>query len=365
MTNLSRYAWRPGESEHQKPTGEAMELQEIRYFLAVRRTLNFTRAAEICHVSQPALTWAIQKLEDELGGLLFCRERNNVHLTELGRMLEPHLSEMILRAGAAKDTAKRFLHLDSAQLRLGVMCTIGPLRFVNFLARFRASHPGVDITLTEAMPDRLCELLERGALDLTLMARPDGFAESLQPQLLYRERFVIACAAGHPIARRNVVRVAELDGQSWLSRIDFEYRDMLGETCAANGARLVRGFRSDREDWILTMVAAGMGICFLPEYSNTIPGVVSRPVIDPPIEREVCLLTVAGRRWSSPLSAFVQAVRQYRWPEGHVYLSRDAGEVEGAIAHEGEGSTARTSLTLSPRTFHPCKPSAPVSFAAR
>ena len=56
------------------------------------------------------------------------------------------------------------------------------------------------------------------------------------------------------------------------------------------------------------MVAAGMGICFLPEYSNTIAGVVSRPVIDPPIEREVCLLTVAGRRWSSPLSAFVEAV---------------------------------------------------------
>jgi DNA-binding transcriptional LysR family regulator len=63
------------------------------------------------------------------------------------------------------------------------------------------------------------------------------------------------------------------------------------------------------------MVAAGMGICFLPEFSNTIPGVVSRPVIDPPIEREVCLLTVSGRRWSPPLSAFVHAVRQHRWPE--------------------------------------------------
>ena len=315
MTNLSRYAWRPGESERQKPTGEVMELHEIRYFLALSRTLNFTRAAEACHVSQPALTRAIQKMEDELGGLLFSRERNNTRLTELGRMLEPHLSEMIARAEAAKDTATRFLRLDGAQLRLGVMCTIGPVRFVNFLARFRASHPGVDITLTEAVPDRLGELLQQGALDVTLMARPDGFAAPLQPQPLYRERFVIACAAGHPIARRNVVRIADLDGQPYLSRINCEYRDVLGDTCAANGARLVRCFRSEREDWILTMVAAGMGICFLPEYSNTIPGVVSRPVIDPPIEREVCLLTVAGRRWSSPLSAFVQAARQYRWPQ--------------------------------------------------
>jgi len=63
------------------------------------------------------------------------------------------------------------------------------------------------------------------------------------------------------------------------------------------------------------MVAAGMGICFLPEFSNTIPGVISRPVIEPSVEREVCLVTVAGRRWSSPVAAFVRAVRQYKWPE--------------------------------------------------
>jgi DNA-binding transcriptional LysR family regulator len=277
--------------------------------------LNFTRAAECCHVSQPALTRAIRKMEDELGGPLFTRKRNNIQLTELGRLLEPHLAEMMARAAAAKDTATRFRRLDGAQLRLGVMCTIGPVRFVNFLAGFRASHPDIDITLTEAVPDRLCELLEQGALDVSLMARPDGFAASLQPRPLYRERFVIACAASHPIAHRNVVRVAELDGQPFLARINCEYRTVLSETCAANGARLVRGFRSEQEDWMLTMVAAGMGICFLPEYSNTIPGVVSRPVIDPSIEREVCLLTVAGRRWSSPLAAFVQAVRRYRWPE--------------------------------------------------
>ena len=196
MANLSRYASRSGESELQKPTGEVMELHEIRYFLAVNRTLNFTRAAELCHVSQPALTRAIQKMEDELGGLLLSRERNNVHLTELGRMLEPHLSEMIMRAEAAKDAARRFSRLDCAPLRLGVMSTIGPMRFVSFLGRFRMAHPGVDITLTEAVPDRLCELLEQGALDVTLMARPHGFAATLQQQPLYRERFVIACAAG-------------------------------------------------------------------------------------------------------------------------------------------------------------------------
>jgi DNA-binding transcriptional LysR family regulator len=303
------------ETKHQQHGEDVVELHEIRYFLALSKTLNFTKAAEICNVSQPALTRAIQKMEDELGGLLFSRERNNTHLTELGRLLEPHLTEVLARTQAAKETATRFLRLDSAQLRLGVMCTIGPVRFVSFLGRFRVDNPGVDITLVEAVPDRLCELLMKGELDVALLARPDGFAAPLQPQPLYQERFVIACSAGHPFARQNVVRVADLDGQPYLARINCEYFDALRDVCHANGSRLVGSFRSEREDWILTMVAAGMGICFLPEYSNTIPGVISRHVVDPQVSREVALVTVAGRRWSSPLSAFVRAVRQYRWPE--------------------------------------------------
>jgi DNA-binding transcriptional LysR family regulator len=275
----------------------------------------------MCNVSQPALTRAIQKMEDELGGLLFSRERNNTHLTELGRMLVPNLSEVLTRTQAAKETAQRFLRLDSAHLKLGVMCTIGPVRFVSFLSCFRADNPGIEITLTEAVPDRLCDLLMKGELDVALIARPDGFASPLQAQPLYRERFVIACSAGHPFALKNVVSIAELDGQPYLARINCEYFDTLRDTCHANGAHMVGAFRSEREDWILTMVAAGMGVCFLPEFSNTIPGVISRPVISPAIEREVCLVTVAGRRWSSPVSAFIRAVKQYRWPQG-----RDAAD---------------------------------------
>jgi DNA-binding transcriptional LysR family regulator len=98
-----------------------MELHEIRYFLAMSQYLNFTKAAEMCNVSQPALTRAIQKMEDELGGLLFSRERSNTHLTELGRMLKPHLEEVMARTQAAKQTATRFLRLDGAHLSLRLL----------------------------------------------------------------------------------------------------------------------------------------------------------------------------------------------------------------------------------------------------
>ena len=105
-----------------------MEMQEVRYFLAMTQTLNFTKAAEACHVTQPALTRAIRKMEDELGGLLFSREPNNTHMTELGRLIEPHLTEIMKQTGEVKQTATRFLKLEGAGLTLGTMCTIAPHR---------------------------------------------------------------------------------------------------------------------------------------------------------------------------------------------------------------------------------------------
>ena len=96
--------------------GDRMELHEIRYFLALSQTLNFTRAAEACHITQPALTRAIRKMEDELGALLFSREPNNTHLTDLGRLIEPHLIEIMACAGEVKQAATRFLNLESAGL---------------------------------------------------------------------------------------------------------------------------------------------------------------------------------------------------------------------------------------------------------
>jgi DNA-binding transcriptional LysR family regulator len=292
-----------------------MELHEIKYFLALNKTRNFTRAAETCNVSQPALTRAIQKMEEELGGELFVRERNNIHLSPLGRLLEPHLHDVVNRTEAAKATATRFLRLEGGHISLGVMCTIGPLRFVSFLSRFRAEHPDIEITMIEAMSERLCQLLLKGELDVALIARPAGFEAPLQASVLYSERFVIACSGGHPFARRTLVRVPELDGQPYLVRINCEYFDMLRDTCRSHGSRLQHAFRSEREDWIQIMVAAGMGICFLPEFSATVPGVITRPVIDPAIARQIALVTLAERRWSAPLAAFVNAVQRYRWPE--------------------------------------------------
>src|ERR671929_250176 len=103
-----------------------MEMHQIRYFLAVCDELNFTRAAEKCHVAQPSLTRAVKLLEEELGGPLFHRERANTHLSELGRMVKPYLAQVYASAEQAKRQALDFTKLKKTTLKLGVMCTIQP-----------------------------------------------------------------------------------------------------------------------------------------------------------------------------------------------------------------------------------------------
>src|SRR5216110_604745 len=107
-----------------------MEMQQVRYFLAVCDELNFTRAAEKCHVAQPSLTRSIKLLEDELGGPLFHRERTRTHLSELGNSVRPFLEEVYQRAQQAKDLAAGFSALKKTPLKLGIMCTIGPTNLV-------------------------------------------------------------------------------------------------------------------------------------------------------------------------------------------------------------------------------------------
>ena len=291
-----------------------MEMHQVRYFLAVAETRNFTRAAELCNVTQPALTRAVQKLEEELGGLLLRREHHLTHLTDFGRLISPHLEQLAANAEATKSTAERFLKLENASISLGVMCTVGPVRFMSFLADFRKAHPGCEMTIVEGVPARLADLLIEGRLDVAIMAQPDAFSDRLDVLPIYKERFCVAFPTGHRLQEKNAVSISDVRGKTYLQRINCEYRDYLAEQCRERGFSVEVGFQSEREDWIQMAVAAGFGVCFLPEYSPTIPGVQTRVVVAPEVTREVSLVSIAGRRFSPAVASFTRAIRGYQWP---------------------------------------------------
>jgi DNA-binding transcriptional LysR family regulator len=290
-----------------------MDIHHVRYFLAVCETRNFTRAAERCHVTQPALSRAIQQLEDEVGGLLFRRERNLTHVTDLGNLLRPRFQQVQDELSGVRQEASRFLCLNDAHLKVGIMCTIGPRRFTGLLTDFNMRHRGIQLQIVEGVPTRLSDLLESGEIDVALMSNATGFPERFDVTPLFRERFMLAFPAGHRLGRYDAIPIAAIDGEFYLRRANCEYREYLADLCNEQGVKIIVSHTSEREDWIQNLVAGGLGICFIPEYSAVIPGLQVRPVTKPEVTREVCLVTVAGRRFSPAVSTFVGAVKSYGW----------------------------------------------------
>ena len=295
-----------------------MEMQQVRYLLALARTLNFTRAAEQSGLSQPALTRAIQLLETELGGPLFHRERQNTHLSELGSMMLPYLEEIQSQSEAAKAQAQALKALDNVTLRLGVMCTIGPRAIADMIVRYRKAHPKVELEVFEESSAHLMDRLERGDLNLALFGLPGELDDRFHGLPLYSEDFVIALPADHPLAAKSVLTGADTHDQPYVYRSNCELADLAGQHLRARGVKWRKVFSSEREEWVQGMIKAGLGIGFFPEMSVTDPALVTRPLIEPSFSRTMVLVTVRGRPHSPAVGAFVQQARLFDWPKGEL-----------------------------------------------
>ncbi|MDB5692440.1 MAG: hypothetical protein JWO81_1503 [Alphaproteobacteria bacterium] len=291
-----------------------MEMQQVRYFVTLAQVLNFTRAAELCNVSQPALTRAIQQLENELGGPLFHRERGNTHLSELGRMMEPYLATIHDQSCAAREHAKAVSTLEKATLTIGAMCTIGPQLITELIIRFRTAHPNVDLVMVDGGAPAMIEKLEKGELEIAVVGVPDELPETLHQLPIFEEPFVIVLPPNHRLVAHNLVRAAELHEEPYVSRSNCEVFAPVRKDLNSRGIFLRKVFSSTRDDWVQGMIKAGLGLGFFPEYAVTDPDLVVRPLVEPAYSRTIYLATVRGRPHSAAVGAFVQEARRYPWP---------------------------------------------------
>lgn len=292
-----------------------MEMHQVRYFLTLCETLNFTRAAEQCNVAQPSLTRAIKKLEEEFGGTLFRRERNHTHLTDLGILIKPHLERLQDASLSAQAQAEDFQSLETAPLRLGIMCTIGPARLVKFIENFQREIPNLELTIRDAPGAQLVEDMMSGELDVSFIGLPE-FPDRLNAQALYRERYVIAFPRGHRFEAMNAVPLRELDGEDYLARINCEYNDFFDTLSLPMPCKVNIRHQSEREDWIQALIGSGMGCTIMPEYLPTLPDISTRIIVEPDISREISLLTVSGRQYSPSLQTFIRLAQKYDWASG-------------------------------------------------
>jgi DNA-binding transcriptional LysR family regulator len=285
-----------------------MEMHQVRYFLAASETLNFTRAAERCNVSQPSLTAAIKKLEAELGGPLFRRERHRSHLTDLGRLMKPHLERIYGSVDAARAEAINYWELDKAPLRLGVMCTIGPSRMVDLFTRLSREIPSIEVTLTEAPGMDLIDRLMAGDMDVAVIGLPD-YPERLDATPLYEENYVVAFPSGHRFEAMGRVPFGELEREDYLARLNCEHPRYLEALGRSTGHETSAKFASEREDWIQAMIAAGMGCSVMPDFMPLVPGIATRLLVEPEVSRTISLVTVSGRRFSPTTQILMRLAR--------------------------------------------------------
>ncbi len=291
-----------------------MEMQQVRYFVTLAQALNFTRAAEKCNVSQPALTRAIQQLEHELGGPLFHRERGNTHLSELGRMMLPYLETIHAQTLAARQQARAVRKLDGATLKIGAMCTIGCRLMSDLIVRFRTAFPEVEVVVLDGGAPQMIEMLDKGELEIALVGVPHELPENFHQVPVFEEDFVVLLPPNHRLCASNPVRAAQLDGEPYVSRSNCEVFEPVRKDLNSRGVFMRQVFSSPRDDWVQGMIKAGLGIGFFPEFAVTDPDLVVRPLVEPGYSRTVYLATIRGRPHSPAVGAFVQEARRYPWP---------------------------------------------------
>ena len=286
-----------------------MELHQVRYFVTLCTTLNFTRAAEACNVTQPALTRAIQRLEDELRGPLFQRERNLTQLTELGRLMRPLLEQTIAAAEAAKENAKRFSRSELATLRIGLSPNISAGIISAPLREILRRIPALEIELKMAEQDRLTDVLLQGEADAALLDDSIELPDRLDAWPLFSENYQLAVVPSHRLARLNALTLAALDGETLLARRGCPASARLQGLCAEAGIALRMRTAGDSEEHIQHLVAIGLGVALLPERLPLLSPLLTRPLADGSLRRSVVLCAVSGRRYSPAQDIFLRLTR--------------------------------------------------------
>jgi LysR family hydrogen peroxide-inducible transcriptional activator len=257
-----------------------MTLTELKYIVAVARERHFGRAADACFVSQPTLSVAIKKLEDELGVPLFERRSNDVTLTDAGERIVAQAQRVLDEAARIKEIAKSGKDPLSGPLRLGVIYTIGPYLLPSLVRQLLKDAPQMPLLLTENYTVKLLELVKNGEIDVAILALPLPDS-GLVMQPVYDEEFMVAVPRDHPWAKRarsgatkNGVASEELKKETMLLLgAGHCFRDQVLGVCpelmrfSSEAEGIQKTFEGSSLETIRHMVASGLGITVLPKTS--------------------------------------------------------------------------------------------------
>lgn len=277
-----------------------MTLTELRYIVAVSRELHFGRAAAACFVSQPTLSVAIKKLEDELDVTIFERRPHDVTITPAGRRIVEQAITVLEQVNAIRTIAGSEKDQLKGSLKLGVIYTIGPFLLPHLIPVLGREAPGLTLIIEEDFTLNLAGQLKRGELDMIIISTPFK-----QPgatlEVLYREPFTVMLPKNHRLSRRKQVRADDLvEDTLLLLKSGNCFRDQVMDACPAckgdifSKDKIQKTLEGSSIETIKQMVAAGSGVTVLPstairEQDGLGKLVEYRPFAKPVPERDIAL----------------------------------------------------------------------------
>ena len=290
-----------------------MEMHQIRYFLAVARTLNFTRAAEQCNVSQPALTRAIRQLEEELQGELLRREGKFSHLTELGERMVPLMQQCYESALAARSLASSIKQGSAQPLSLGLSRTIDVGMLIPVLAELHRVFAGLQLKLLRGDANEIREALLKGRVEFAV-AGPLGHTwDRMDTWPLFEERFELVMHREHALAGVDTLALPDLGAHRLLLSETCEQAQSLAQVLDGQNIASATGHRLGAIEDILALVAANMGVALLPQSVGRRQDLRRASVDGFDLSRTVSLYGVAGRQRSAGGDALMRLLRARDW----------------------------------------------------
>lgn len=277
-----------------------MTLTELRYIVAVARELHFGRAAEACHVSQPTLSVAIKKLEDDLGVKLFERRQHDVSITPIGQRVVEQARVVLEESETIRHIAQQGRNDLKGQLRLGVIYTIGPYLLPKLIPQLHKQAPELKLLIEEHFTEQLTEKLRAGELDVIVVSLPYNVS-GIVTRPVYREPFVVAMPSDHPLVKKKSIRADDLkDDTLLLLSAGNCFREQVMNVCPGcvssySGENSIqKTLEGSSIETIRHMVGSGAGITVLPCTSaangDNLQGLLEfRPFTDPVPYRDVAI----------------------------------------------------------------------------
>lgn len=299
-----------------------MTLSELKYIVAVAKYRHFRKASESCYVSQPTLSIAIKKLEDELGINLFERHRNDILLTPIGEKIVTLADSILQQAEHIKQLAKEEQGDHSGELRIGAIYTIGPYLLPKLIPVFHRQFPHIPLIVEENYTKQLMQKLHQGELDFVILSLPyeDPAIETL---VLYEEPFVLALPPEHPLSKNKEIKIIDLKNQTFLLLgAGHCFRDQVVDTFPNLAGlqferdQMQRTLEGSSLETIRFMVASGAGITILP--CSSINGheelLAIRKIESPTPSRQVALAWRKSFPRQQVLNHFIEAIQSIKIP---------------------------------------------------